>query len=194
MDETGLKIMKAAMDLLTEQGYDATTTKHIARRAGVNEVTLFRKFGTKLNIVLAALQHAPWRPHITPAMFLPYTNNPQEDLTRFASGYLANVTPYFVRLSIGLRAPALYPHTAAKIMAVPGAFKQGLLAYFKAMQSQGVLTLQNPEAAATMFLSVCFGFVFFKASFGNALTPLQTEEYIANSVALFLNGAAAPPT
>ncbi len=39
--------MKAAFELFAEKGYEGTTTRSIAKRAGVNEVTLFRNFGSK---------------------------------------------------------------------------------------------------------------------------------------------------
>jgi len=45
--ETRNKIMKVALQLFSEQGYYATSTKLIAQEAGVNELTLFRHFGTK---------------------------------------------------------------------------------------------------------------------------------------------------
>ncbi|MCH4886018.1 TetR/AcrR family transcriptional regulator [Acidaminobacter sp. JC074] len=45
--ETRNKIMKVALKLFSEQGYYATPTKLIAQEAGVNELTLFRHFGTK---------------------------------------------------------------------------------------------------------------------------------------------------
>ena len=47
MDETSQKIIDAAMTLVRDKGYVATTTKEIARIAGVNECTLFRKFESK---------------------------------------------------------------------------------------------------------------------------------------------------
>ena len=43
------------MRLVREKGYTATTTKEIAQVAGVNECTLFRKFGSKKDIVLAVV-------------------------------------------------------------------------------------------------------------------------------------------
>ena len=52
MDETSQKIIDAAMALVRDKGYVATTTKEIARVAGVNECTLFRKFESKKDIVL----------------------------------------------------------------------------------------------------------------------------------------------
>lgn len=52
MDDTSQKIVDAAMALIRDKGYVATTTKEIARLAGVNECTLFRKFENKKDIVL----------------------------------------------------------------------------------------------------------------------------------------------
>jgi AcrR family transcriptional regulator len=49
-------VLAATLDLLSQRGYEAMTTKEIASVAGVNEVTLFRRWGTKAAIVAEALQ------------------------------------------------------------------------------------------------------------------------------------------
>lgn len=46
-EETRKKIMEVALQLFSAQGYYATPTKQIAKEAGVNELTLFRHFGSK---------------------------------------------------------------------------------------------------------------------------------------------------
>lgn len=51
MDETEQKILDAALSVLVRSGYEGTTTRKIAEAAGVNEVTLFRKFQSKENIL-----------------------------------------------------------------------------------------------------------------------------------------------
>ena len=61
MDETSQKIIDAAMTLVRDKGYVATTTKEIARIAGVNECTLFRKFESKKDIVLQGANQTGWR-------------------------------------------------------------------------------------------------------------------------------------
>ncbi|MEL7492539.1 MAG: TetR family transcriptional regulator [Cyanobacteria bacterium J06554_11] len=53
------KIVKSALSLFSRQGITATTTKEIAENAGVNEVTLFRQFGSKQGLLLSVLQEAP---------------------------------------------------------------------------------------------------------------------------------------
>ena len=51
--DTGTRILAAAAQLIAERGYVATTTSSIAAQAGVNEVTLFRHFGSKAGILRA---------------------------------------------------------------------------------------------------------------------------------------------
>lgn len=45
--------MLAAVDLFTEQGYDATTVAQIAERAGATKSTLFRHFPDKRELLVA---------------------------------------------------------------------------------------------------------------------------------------------
>lgn len=49
------RLLKASYELFTERGYRATTTKEIAARAGVAEPTLFRHFGSKVDVFDAAV-------------------------------------------------------------------------------------------------------------------------------------------
>lgn len=51
--DTGEAILAAAAELLGERGYRATTTRAIADRAGVNEVTIFRRFKSKPGVLRA---------------------------------------------------------------------------------------------------------------------------------------------
>ncbi|MCK5388124.1 MAG: TetR/AcrR family transcriptional regulator [Candidatus Izimaplasma sp.] len=44
------QIIKASISVFAKKGYLATTTKEIALKANVAEVTLYRKFGTKHNL------------------------------------------------------------------------------------------------------------------------------------------------
>ena len=52
------RIVQAALELFALQGVTETTTRQIADRADVNEVTLFRNFGSKHGLLLAVIQEA----------------------------------------------------------------------------------------------------------------------------------------
>jgi len=49
------RLLSAAVEVLAERGYRGATTREIAEAAGVNEVTLFRLFSTKDNLLAEAL-------------------------------------------------------------------------------------------------------------------------------------------
>ena len=108
LDETSQKIIDAAMTLVRDKGYVATTTKEIAKVAGVNECTLFRKFESKKDIVLQGANQAGWRANVVPEIFENVAWNLQADLEMFMRAYIDRMTPDFVNLSIGLRAPQIY--------------------------------------------------------------------------------------
>ena len=50
-NSTDKKIIKATFDILQREGFTKATTKKIAAEAGVNEVTIFRNFQNKKNLV-----------------------------------------------------------------------------------------------------------------------------------------------
>ncbi|MCV7281775.1 TetR/AcrR family transcriptional regulator [Mycolicibacterium flavescens] len=57
------RLLKAAHELFTDLGYRATTTKEIAARAQVAELTLFRHFGSKVEVFEASVL-APLKSYI----------------------------------------------------------------------------------------------------------------------------------
>jgi len=50
-------VFAKTVDVLLANGYAGATTKLIAEAANINEVTLFRKYGSKAQLVTAALLH-----------------------------------------------------------------------------------------------------------------------------------------
>jgi AcrR family transcriptional regulator len=57
MEEMEERILDAAYRVFAEAGFRGATTRRIAEAAGVNEVTLFRRFPTKDVLIVAALRH-----------------------------------------------------------------------------------------------------------------------------------------
>ncbi|WP_349741384.1 TetR/AcrR family transcriptional regulator [Roseateles cavernae] len=51
-------ILQTAVDLMTQQGFDATTMKQIARAAGLGDATIYKYFPSKEKLVLAYFEQA----------------------------------------------------------------------------------------------------------------------------------------
>jgi len=188
LDETSQKIIDAAMTLVRDKGYITTTTKEIAKVAGVNECTLFRKFKNKKDIVLQGVNQAHWRANVTPEIFENIKWDLQADIEMFMRAYLDRMTPDFVNLSIGLRAPQLYEETSSLIMKVPQAFLSSFTKYLVKMYEMGKIHKADFEALAMTIFSSTFGYAFLKASFGDELSKVEKDEYIKSSVQMFLKG------
>lgn len=188
MDETSQKIIDATMSLIRDKGYVATTTKDIARLAGVNECTLFRKFKNKKDIVLQGVAQEKWRANVTPDIFENVQWELKTDLEMFMNAYMDKISPDFVNLSIGLRAPQLYDETAPMIMKVPQAFVFSLMEYFKKMEERGKIGHFDFESLAMTIFSSTFGYTFLSASFNQNLTKTSRKEFIKCSVKMFVDG------
>ena len=56
------------------------------------------------------------------------------------------------------------------------------------MKKRGVIKDGDCEGMAVQFLAMNFGYVFFKASFGDKLAQMEQEDYIKNGVRRFVRG------
>lgn len=82
------KLIEAAARVYATAGFRGATTRRIAEEAGVNEVTIFRLFGSKAALIDAAIQHqAAVRP--SEAVRLPDTpRHPATELTAWCQTQL----------------------------------------------------------------------------------------------------------
>jgi len=78
------RLIKAGLELLSERGYKGATTRAIAERAGVAEVTLFRRFGNKANLIAEAVRRMG---NTFEKVAMSPSGNLKADLLKLAAGY-----------------------------------------------------------------------------------------------------------
>lgn len=79
------RLFSAALESLIADGYAGATTKAIADRAGVNEVTIYRKYGSKAGLFEKAIEHTLAD---TPLNRQAYTGDLAADLLAIVEAYL----------------------------------------------------------------------------------------------------------
>ena len=84
------RILAAATDEFGEHGYDASTTRAIATRAGVDPALLHHHFGTKADLFAASIG-APLRPDLAVPEIL---TGPRERTGERLVAYLERRTPW----------------------------------------------------------------------------------------------------
>lgn len=79
------RIFKATLQVFAERGYEAATTKEIAERAGVNEVTLYRRYNTKAELIRTALAQELGN---SPFGHLTSSDDAQADIAMIVKAYI----------------------------------------------------------------------------------------------------------
>ena len=79
------RVFEVTATLFVRHGYAGTKTKEIAEAAGVNEATLFRRYGSKAMLIGAAMGHQ-WRD--VPLADLGPSNDLEADLVTIVEAYL----------------------------------------------------------------------------------------------------------
>ena len=82
------RILNAAARVFARDGLGGATTRDIAKAAQVNEVTLFRHFGTKERLIATVIGQTFKPQESTP---IPHTGDLRSDLTAFARTYEAQL-------------------------------------------------------------------------------------------------------
>ena len=140
---------------------------------------------------MSGIEQEKWRADFTPDIFQDVRWELQYDLEMYMREYMKRITPDFVRLSIGLRAPQIYEETAPFIMKIPQAFLSSLISYFEQMAQRGKIPRSDFEILAMTLFSSAFGYTFLNASFEEKLTEVGREDFIKKTVAAFLYGITA---
>jgi len=98
------RLVRAALELFTTQGYHASTTPEIAKKAGVAEGTIYRHFASKEQL-LNEIYRAGVRLFVTIVRDAPMTLPAPERLERIANGWrdIALKNPHVVHLVLVTR-------------------------------------------------------------------------------------------
>jgi AcrR family transcriptional regulator len=87
MESSRMKILDAAQRVYAEHGFRGATTRRIAEMAGVNEVTLFRIFGSKDALLEEAVRPNATRREV--AVLTDQPSDPEAELTAWVGAQLA---------------------------------------------------------------------------------------------------------
>jgi AcrR family transcriptional regulator len=175
------RLMRAALELLVERGYRGATSRQIAQAAGVSEVTLFRLFSTKDELISEAIIRvsAMDEPRIpTP------TGELETELKNLALEFARTLTDessMMIRLLPELsRLPAIQQSVNAQALdKVVGA----LASFFRYYQDRGELDPRAGEQLWLVFLGPLFLNTFVEEVHGQRVT-FDPDLHVQ----MFLNG------
>lgn len=187
---TAERIIDAALQLVSEKGYTAATTKAIADLAGVNEVTIFRHFGNKRGILKAIIEQFSYFPLLQQEINKNVTWDLESDLLNFSVKHFNFLMSIKDFVMIGFKEAMQFPEINEEIANIPLHIKNELIHYFREMHERGKIREVDFEAAALSLIAVNFGHFMSRARLGTIVSNMSTEELLKTSISIFSRGLA----
>jgi AcrR family transcriptional regulator len=187
------RLLAAAARVFARDGLAGATTRAIAREAAVNEVTLFRHFGTKERLLSAVVGETFGDRNLLASPTLPApTGNLRTDLTLYARHYerllMANLP--LVRTFVG----EIQRHRGCERQVLKGIFRplrDALVQRLDAAKSRGQLRRGvDARILVDLFVGMLFTGVLRRSS-PVAKIEYSSAHYCRDAVELVVRGAAA---
>jgi len=167
-------LISAGLELLSERGYKGATTRAIAERGGVAEVTLFRRFGSKARLLAEAVRRAG-------AAFEEAAARPSGDLR---ADLLEMARNYREPFELSGAAVFMLAVEASRVGELRGALAEALQPRIRAVQDffahyqrAGALRSGDLDTMINAFFGPLVGAAFFQRTTG--LGPdLNLEEHV----------------
>jgi len=182
IDET--KVFRTVVEMVVSRGYEGATTKDIAKAAGVNEVTLFRKYGSKAKLFERSinLQFSD-----APLNKLVYTGDLEADLLAIVEAYMETnqihgeiIPTLLAELPRHLELKSAFDTLLGNI--------QILIKIIQEHQSQGALKQETPLTSLNALIGpMMTSEMFLRANLGLPILEINAREHVDS----FLQGRKA---
>lgn len=185
--KTADKIIIAASELFQEKGFHPVSMKNIANQANVSEMTVFRHFSSKKQVLEAVVKKMSYLPSLKEIFVDQIRWDLESDLLILSSAYQKIMTDNQLVFLITLREEKTIPEVSEFVRQEPPEFKLFLQNYFCVMEEKKKIVKSDAEALALAFMAINFGFFFFKVR-GYDLVNISDSQFIDTTIRLFAKG------
>ena len=169
-------IFKAVTQVIMARGYDGATTRQMAEAAGVSEVTLFRKYGSKAELVTQAMRAIAERINFESVVY--YSGDVYQDLLNIVTRYQEMTAHYGQIMMVLIPEMQRHPELHAGMEKPLGVMKTigELLARY---QQEGVLQKEYPLHMVAALLGPLMYFAMARGTtFETQTPPIDLEAHV----------------
>lgn len=184
------RLIEAAFFLFSEYGYARTTTKNIAKRASVSEVTLFRILGTKEALFEEVLKRYSVIANLKEVLKEVHGKDLREVLIITARRFYFALLDKKKMVKITLSEINLYSDKVFEIYKrIKDEIDEGLISIFRTKKDELSIDKKNEKLVAMMFRGMIFDLFLSMEIFSvEKVGEKDLENIFENFVDIFLNG------
>ncbi len=187
--DTREKILEAAIDLMSQKGFSSTTTKEIAKTAGVSEMTLFRKYKNKQEILDSVIEKYT-------SSFRAKKIFSENDLVYDLEFDLANISRTYQDFMnenkkvvlLAYKESGTYDEISSRLTENPRLMKKFMMDYLTEMKKRGKIIDCHLELTVLSFMTMNLGFFSSQFISVKKVAVVTREEFIEHSVKVFARG------
>ena len=186
------KILKAAQKLFARNGYDGTTTKELAEKAGIAEGTLFRHFTNK-KAILVEVATQGWIELLTDLLTELSEMASYEAISHMMYKRMLRLGDNYDMMRVCFMEVQSHPDLRDRIQSeVIDKMTSVAEAFFQTAMERGVYRKMNPRVIAQVFLGMFVVAGFSHETIAQPSASPQDMKDMAEGLAdIFLNGVLA---
>lgn len=184
VEETRARILSAAREIFERNGTRGTTTREVAERAGVNEATLFRHFGSKAALLVAMREQSCMLEEIREMVAGMHGEDIGADLRQIAQRGVANMFQYRDLMCVSLAEDAQSVDDLNPEWRGPSQIVELLSTYFAERVAEGRMR-GEPGILARTFMGILFQYVVARKLWQSHAVDQATVDFLVD---VFVNG------
>ncbi|MBN2655301.1 MAG: TetR/AcrR family transcriptional regulator [Nitrospirae bacterium] len=187
------RILESALHLFSTKGYIGATTKEIAKKAGLAEVTLFRHFRSKEKLFETVLNSYTFLPDLK-GLLPQVSDKPyEESLLIIAERFYDKLSERKEMIQLVQAEVQRYPEKLLKTyQKFIYELWHTLALYLNELQKKRIITKLDPEIGARAFLGMCFAYFNAQELMLNKTPDKKTkDETLKGFVQIFVRGTTA---
>jgi len=182
------KIIEAARELFMENGFKGTTTKMIAKKAGVNEATLFRHFKSKEGIFLEISNEIVNYNHTRLKRIVESDISPEEMFFQFGMELYSRIVErkgiLIVAIIESKKRSLLSKNVTKTFKTVIEILERKMMALYE----EGIFKENDFFIASLMYVESLIGLFIVQSRLEGEMIPVEIERLCRSASKIFLQG------
>lgn len=189
MDKTKEKILEAAIDVMHLKGYSSATVREIAAKADVSEMTLFRKFSSKQELLNGIIEKYSFAFSMKKIFVEELTYELERDLVTVSKMYQYFMEKNKKIVLLAYKECNIHDDISEGLAANPRLIKAYLVDYLTEMKKRGRISEEiNIDLQVMNFLWMNLGYFSSQFISGKKVAIVSVDDFIDSSVKVFAKG------